>query len=172
MLCATHELDSRVAKGETVSEVDRVIAVTINNRRVDFVLPALAGHEAGIERLPGNGEVYIVERGANWVAKGDWSPVKEFIEQAFYDEELKNYGYKPDAQVEYILSFCAVWVRDYYKHNYMPRPVAVLTGAQDSFKTAFQNIVITGMLGGAEETLTQHIQRSPPSTVIYSEHHT
>ena len=43
------------------SEVETVVSDAIQNRRVDFKLRRLVGHEAGIERLP-DGTAYMIER--------------------------------------------------------------------------------------------------------------
>jgi len=48
------------------SEVEMVVSDAIQNRRVDFNLRGLAGHEAGIEQLP-DGTTYMIERSGRWV---------------------------------------------------------------------------------------------------------
>jgi hypothetical protein len=48
------------------SEVETVVSDAIQNRRVDYNLRALAGHEAGIERLP-DGATYMIERSGRWL---------------------------------------------------------------------------------------------------------
>jgi len=62
------------------SEVEMVVSDAIQNRRVDFNLRGLAGHEAGIEQLP-DGTTYMIERSGRWVepVKGDWSPIERLI---------------------------------------------------------------------------------------------
>jgi hypothetical protein len=75
------------------SEVEMVVSDAIQNRRVDFNLRGLAGHEAGIEQLP-DGTTYMIERSGRWVepVKGDWSPIERLINGMFRE-----------GQAEYIL---------------------------------------------------------------------
>jgi hypothetical protein len=79
------------------SEVEMVVSDAIQNRRVDFELRGLAGHEAAIEQLP-DGTTYMIERSGRWVepVKGDWSPIERLINGLFRE-----------GQAEYILGNCA-----------------------------------------------------------------
>jgi hypothetical protein len=113
--------------------VDHVAALS-------FMQGLLAGHEAAIEQLP-DGTTYMIERSGRWVepVKGDWSPIERLINGLFRD-----------AQAEYILGNLCIWVRDYYNHDYTPRPTMVLAGPKKCGKNVFQEVVVTGILGGKQ----------------------
>jgi hypothetical protein len=129
------------------SEVETVISDAIQNRRVDFNLRGLAGHEAGIEQLP-DGTTYMIERSGRWVEpkKGDWSPIERLINGLFRE-----------GQAEHVLGNLCIWVRDYYGHDYAPRPAMVVAGPKKCGKNLFQEIVVTGILGGTFVDPTQYM---------------
>jgi hypothetical protein len=129
------------------SEVETVVSDAIQNRRVDFSMGGLAGHGAGIEQLP-DGITYMIERSGRWVepVKGDWSPIEGLINGLFRE-----------GQAEYIVGNLCIWVRDYYDHNYAPRPTMVLAGPKKCGKNLFQEIVVTGILGGTFVDPTQYM---------------
>jgi hypothetical protein len=129
------------------SEVETVVSDAIQNRRVDFNLRGLAGHEAGVEQLP-DGTTYMIERSGRWVEpeKGDWSPIERLINGLFRE-----------GQAEYVLGNLCIWVRDYYAHDYAPRPAMVFAGPQKCAKNLFQEIVVTGILGGTFVDPTQYM---------------
>jgi hypothetical protein len=129
------------------SEVEMVVSDAIQNRRVDFNLRGLAGHEAGIEQLP-DGTTYMIERSGRWVepVKGDWSSTERLINGMFRE-----------SQAEYVLGNLSIWVRDYYNHDYAPRPTMVFAGPKKCGKNLFQEIVVTGILGGTFVDPTQYM---------------
>lgn len=129
------------------SEVEIVVSDAIQNRRVDFNLRGLAGHEAGIEQLP-DGTTYMIERSGRWVepVKGDWSSIERLINGMFRE-----------GQAEYVLGNLCIWVRDYYNHDYTPRPTMVFAGPKKCGKNLFQEIVVTGILGGTFVDPTQYM---------------
>jgi hypothetical protein len=129
------------------SEVEAVVSDAIQNRRVDFNLRGLAGHEAGIEELP-DGTTYMIERSGRWVEpeKGDWSPIEQLINGLFRE-----------GQAEHVLGNLCIWVRDYYGRDYAPRPTMVFAGPKKCRKNLFQEIVVTGILGGAFVDPTQYM---------------
>jgi len=129
------------------SEVEMVVSDAIQNRRVDFNLRGLAGHEAGIEQLP-DGTTYMIERSGRWVepVKGDWSPIERFINGMFRE-----------GQAEFILGNLCIWVRDYYERDYAPRPTMVFAGPKKCGKNLFQEVVVTGILGGTFVDPTQYM---------------
>src|ERR1700747_335592 len=134
------------------SEVEMVVSDAIQNRRVDFNLGGLAGHEAGIEQLP-DGTTYMIERSGRWVepVKGDWSPIERLINGLFRD-----------GQAEYVLGNLCIWVRDYYAHDYAPRPTMVFAGPKKCGKNLFQEVVVTGILGGTSVDPTQYMTSVTP----------
>ena len=129
------------------SEVEAVVSDAIQNRRVDFNLRGLAGHEAGIEELP-DGTTYMIERSGRWVEpeKGDWSPIERLINGLFRE-----------GQAEHVLGNLCIWVRDYYGHDYAPRPTMVFAGPKKCGKNLFQEVVVTGILGGTFVDPTQYM---------------
>jgi hypothetical protein len=134
------------------SEVEAVVSDAIQNRRVDFTLRGLAGHEAGIEELP-DGTTYMIERSGRWVepVKGDWSPMERLINGMFRQ-----------GQAEYVLGNLCIWVHDYYNHDYAPRPTMVFAGPKKCGKNLFQEIVVTGILGGTFVDPTQYMTSVTP----------
>jgi hypothetical protein len=134
------------------SQVEIVVSDAIQNRRVDFNLRGLAGHEAGIEQLP-DGTTYMIERSGRWLepVKGDWSPIERLINGMFRDR-----------QAEYVLGNLCIWVRDYYNHDYAPRPTMVFAGPKKCGKNLFQEIVVTGILGGTFVDPTQYMTSVTP----------
>jgi hypothetical protein len=129
------------------SEVEMVASDAIQNRRVDFNLRGLAGHEAGIEQLP-DGTAYMIERSGRWVepVKGDWSPIERLINGMFRE-----------GQAEYVLGNLCIWMRDYYERDYAPRPTMVFAGPKKCAKNLFQEVVVTGILGGTFVDPTQYM---------------
>jgi hypothetical protein len=90
----------------------------------------------------------MIERSGRWVepVKGDWSPIERLINGLFRD-----------GQAEYVLGNLCIWVRDYYAHDYAPRPTMVLAGPKKCGKNLFQEVVVTGILGGTFVDPTQYM---------------
>jgi hypothetical protein len=56
-----------------------------------------------------------------------------------------------------VLANLCIWVRDYYAHDYAPRPTMVLAGPKKCGKNLFQEVVVTGILGGTFVDPTQYM---------------
>jgi len=62
-----------------------------------------------------------------------------------------------EGQSEYILGNLCIWVRDYYQRDYAPRPTMVFAGPKKCGKNLFQEVVVTGILGGTFVDPTQYM---------------
>lgn len=140
-------LNVRKDSDEVVSEMDEVLLHTRTKRRVDEMLPGLAGYHAGKHDLRGGRRV-IVQRSPSVITavKGDWSLIRAFVEG-----RLKLEG--DIDQSQWFYAWCKVAYESLVTGspgNYTPGHILVMAGSVGGGKSRLQTNIITPLLGGRE----------------------
>jgi hypothetical protein len=118
-----------------VSDVEETLEHIQQRPRIAGAL-RLAGYKAGVVEMNQRRILVIESPRLIEPVKGSFPLFKEFVEGLVHKEEL------------YLWSWCHLAVTPMYDGELTPGQVLALAGPKNSGKSAFQNAVITPMLGG------------------------
>jgi len=128
--------EAETAKGETLSEIDRLLLAIEEQKDIDYCGP-LAGRDAGF--YDENGVRFLVTQGPNVIepVNGDW-PIINALLTGMFDAE----------QLLYFFGWLSVGYRALVRRERMPGQALGIAGPADCYKSFVQKIIITGVLGG------------------------
>lgn len=132
--CAT-----RPRQGESISDMERVLLLTREQRYVHAVYPRLAGYKPGVHRVAGM-NILVLEKGTEVLpVQGDPAPVLELVESRLGEHQSMLFH---------------AWMARGYRSLLMSAPgkfkpghCLILAGPANACKSLLQNNIITGMLG-------------------------
>ncbi len=137
-------------EGEVLSEAEQVILHTMQQRRVEMVLDAIAGHPAGIYVI--NGKRVLVKTSPRLIepCQGEWETVKAVIHSKLDFGWSDDEGHGVD-QTIYFHGWMKIALEALYlggPGNFRPGQSLVFAGPKDCGKSRIQHQIITGLLGG------------------------
>lgn len=133
---------------EKISQVEQVLLHTMKERRVEMVMPGLAGYPAGINELRGHRILVKTEAKIVEPLKGEWETIKGVIETRL---DLSRKGSLGIDQTPWFYA----WLKVAYQSlvdggpgNFQNGHAIIFAGPNGSAKGRLQHQIITGLLGG------------------------
>lgn len=140
----------KAREGETLGEADQVLMHTMQKRRLELAMSAIAGYPAGIHDL--NGLRVLVRTSPRLVEpkEGKWDSIRALIHSkldfSWGDDEGRGLDQTP-----YFHGWMKTGLEGLYlggPGNFRPGQCCIFAGPRDSGKSRLQHQVITGLLGG------------------------
>lgn len=130
-------------EGEFLSELEQVFLHTMQQRRIDAVMPSLAGYHCGIHEL--GAKRILVKSSPQIISprKGDWPVIRATVESRLKLEDVD--------QTPWFWSWCKCALEslvDGGPGNFKKGHALILAGPAGSAKSRLQHQIITGLLGG------------------------
>lgn len=136
-------------EGETLSEADRVLMHTMQERRLDVTLGAIAGYRSGVYDI--SGRRVLVRSSPQLVTpkEGDWDTVSALI-HAKLDPSYSDPLDGGVDQTDYFHGWMKTSLEGLYlggPGNFRPGQCVIFAGRADSGKSRLQHQIVTGLLG-------------------------